>query len=188
MSPAGSPTFRKAAPADALVLARMRWDFRAEGGETPIESFDAFERRFLAHFITGVADGTWTRWIAEVDGVIVATMSVHKISPVPRPSRLDDQWGYVTDCYTVPRHRNRGIGAALLGHVVAWAREQDFEELIVSPAERARPFYERAGFGPDDDFLLLRLRGDDGGLADRDRTAVDSAVAEAVDERQADPA
>ena len=155
------PTFRKAAPAAALLLARMRWDFRAEGGEVPVETFDAFERRFLAHFITGVADGTWTRWIAEADGLIVSTMSIHKISPVPRPCRTSDQWGYVTDCYTVPAYRNQGVGAALLAHVIAWAREQDFEELIVSPAERAKPFYERAGFGVDDDFLLLRLRGDE---------------------------
>mgnify|MGYP001283956607 CR=1 FL=1 len=133
------PTFRIAAPADALVLARLRWDFRAEDGEVPIETFDAFERRFLAHFITGLADRTWIRWLAEVEGVIVATMAIHTITPVPRPSRLVDRWGYVTDCYTVPEHRNRGVGAALLAHVVEWAREQDFEELIVSPAERAKP-------------------------------------------------
>jgi len=108
-----------------------------------------------------VADGTWTRWVAEVDGAIVSTMSVHKVTPVPRPCRASDQWGYVTDCYTVPAVRGRGIGAALLAHVIAWARDEDFEEIIVSPAERARPFYERAGFGPDDDFLLLRLRAYD---------------------------
>lgn len=153
-----TPTFRKAVPADALVLAKLRWDFRAEDGEVPIESFEAFERRFLAHFITGVADGTWTRWVAEISGTIVGTMAVHRITPVPRPCRSSDQWGYVTDCYTVPAWRGQGIGAALLAHVIDWAQAEDFEELIVSPAERARPFYARAGFGPDDDFLLLRLR------------------------------
>jgi len=153
-----SPTFRKAVPADALVLARLRWDFRAEDGEVPIASFEAFERRFLAHFITGAADGTWTRWVAELDGTIVSTMAVHRITSVPRPCRASDQWGYVTDCYTVPAVRGQGIGAALLAHVIAWARAEDFEQIIVSPAERARPFYARAGFGPDDDFLLLRLR------------------------------
>lgn len=171
-----NPTFRKAVPADALALARLRWDFRAEGGEVPIESFEAFERRFLAHFITGVADGTWTRWVAEVDGAIVSTMSVHKITPVPRPCRSSDQWGYVTDCYTVPTVRGRGIGAALLAHVIAWARDEDFEEIIVSPAERARPFYERAGFGPDDDFLLLRLRDFDAPPATRDGLAAATAI------------
>jgi hypothetical protein len=36
-------------------------------------------------------------------------------------------------------------------HVVAWAHAQDLEMLFVWPGEESLPFYERAGFTPEDE-------------------------------------
>jgi len=57
--------------------------------------------------------------------------------------------------------RNRGVGAALLDAVIAAADERRYARLVLSPSERAVPFYRRAGFiVPDEaagsDRLLVR--------------------------------
>lgn len=57
--------------------------------------------------------------------------------------------------------RNRGVGSALLAAAVRIADERGYVRLVLSPSERAVPFYQRAGFDiPDDptaaDPLLVR--------------------------------
>ena len=57
--------------------------------------------------------------------------------------------------------RDRGIGSALLSAVITAADERGYARLVLSPSERALPFYRRAGFVvPDaavgDNRLLVR--------------------------------
>ena len=163
--------FRLATRDDAAQLARMRWAFREEVGEVPMQSAAEFAERYVQFLDSGLTSGHWTYWVAEDSARIVAHMAVHIVRSVPRPARRRDAWGYLTDCYTWPDHRGRGIGGELLAHVRGWAAAADLELLIVSPSDRSRAFYARAGFAPDDEFLLLRLRDYDAPDArDADRT------------------
>lgn len=85
-------------------------------------------------------------------------MAVCAIRSVPRPSRIADSWAYLTDCYTRPTHRDRGVGTKLLSYVIAWARTQDFEMMLVWPSERSGDFYARGGFEGDAEVRILHLR------------------------------
>src|SRR5689334_615274 len=138
--------FRQATADDIPALAASRWAFRTEGGETPIEPEASFALRYEAFVRAALDSGQWTYWIAESDGELVAHMAVCIVKSIPRPSRLSDQWGYLTDCYTRPAYRNRGIGAELLGLVAEWARSSDLESLIVWPSDDSESFYARGGF------------------------------------------
>jgi len=159
--PDESIVFRRATPADVPALARLRWAFRAEEGEAAAVSFDAFAARYAAFVRAGIASGEWAYFVADADGEIVAHMAVRVIRSIPRPSRASDQWGYLTDCYTAPAWRSRGIGARVLARVAAWARARDLELLLVSPSESSRGFYGRAGFAEAREFMTLALRGYD---------------------------
>lgn len=150
--------YRLAAPSDLRTLARMRWDFRAEGGEVPIEDAAAFEARYLREVGAAMGGRRLTYWIAEDEHTVAAQMAVVRVSGIPRPSRASDQWGYLTDCYTRPQWRGRGVGSALLEHVQRWAAAEDLELLLVSPSDESRPFYARAGFGEASGFAELTLR------------------------------
>ena len=83
---------------------------------------------------------------------------VHKIDLVPRPCKIQDQFGYLTNNYTKPAYRSQGIGSALMNRVVEWAKDEDFELLIVYPSDEAVTFYERVGFKLENDVMELRLR------------------------------
>lgn len=148
---------RRAASSDGPALARVRWNFRAEEGETPLEDFREFLPRFLEHYWRGLDAGTWAHWLVEEDGAVLAHMAVQLHDGVPRPATVRDRWGWLTDCYTVPEVRSQGHGTRLLGAIRDWAASEGLDLLLVSPSERSVPFYTRAGFGPAADWLQLGL-------------------------------
>lgn len=152
--------FRVATPDDLPKLAAARWAFRTETGvEVPIETEPAFTGRYVAFIRRGMISGEWTYWIAETnEGTLVAHMAVRIVESIPRPSRAHDRWGYLTDCYTRPQFCNQGIGKELLAQVANWAHSEDLEMLVVWPSDAAQTFYKRAGFEPDDEMRVLRLR------------------------------
>jgi len=151
--------FRIATLEDLPRLAALRWAFRTEEGETPIEDQGAFAHRYQTFVRDALASGQWTYWVAETaHSELVAHMAVSIVRSIPRPSHMQDQWGYLTDCYTRPTFRNQGVGQQLLAQVVAWAVAQDLEMLLVWPSEQSQSFYARAGFGRDNEVRMLRLR------------------------------
>lgn len=167
--------FRTATLADIDNLAAARWAFRTEDAtEVAIESQQAFVARYKAFVRDALRSQGLVYWVAETgDRELVAHMAVFIVQAIPRPSRVRDQWGYLTDCYTRPAFRNRGVGRELLAHVVTWAEKQDLEMLIVWPSDQSESFYARAGFRPDDESRVLRLRAYDAPPDTRQRAPTD---------------
>jgi GNAT superfamily N-acetyltransferase len=106
----------------------------------------------------GLASQRWVYWVAVCEGTIVSHIFVQRIDKVPKPNRLDDGFGYVTNVYTRPAHRGRGIGSELMAHVIEWAQAQDLECLLVGPSDASVRFYERAGFRWNEDLMECVIR------------------------------
>lgn len=150
--------YRLATPADSAQLAQMRWDFRTERHpeainmtrETFLEACTAFYQRVLSA-------ERWTCWLAEEDDVILSTIFIERVERIPTPKSLISDLGYVTNVYTRPAYRRKGIGTELLKHVQEWARTQELDRLFLWPSERAVPFYQRAGFSMDSEEMEFSL-------------------------------
>jgi GNAT superfamily N-acetyltransferase len=151
--------FRLANVSDLLQLSNLRWDFRMEDGEeaTTVTRTE-FVENCVAFFRRGLKSGYHFYWIAEENHRIISQIFVHKVDMVPRPCKLHDQFGYITNNYTRPENRNHGVGSALMRRVIEWARAEDLELLIVYPSQRSIPFYGRAGFSIENEVMELRLR------------------------------
>ena len=161
MSEAENLEFRVATEKDIPQLVQMRWDFLTEDDdEQPVVSREEFLSLCTKFLADGFKRGDWTYWVAADKEEIVSHIFVYLIRPMPRPSRLDDRYGYMTNVYTKPRYRNRGVGRDLMRRVKRWARELDAALLIVSPSEASVPFYRRAGFSFETEFMEFRLRGE----------------------------
>jgi GNAT superfamily N-acetyltransferase len=133
--------FRIATEFDLDALAQMRWDFRLEGSPgTPVHDRQSFLEACTAFLRQGLMSQRWVYWVAVCEGTIVSHVFVQRIEKVPKPNRLDDGFGYVTNVYTRPAYRGRGIGSELMAHVVEWAQAQDLECLLVGPSDTSVRF------------------------------------------------
>ena len=145
---------RLAARADIEALVEMRLAFTFEDPETSEtmgrSEFEAECSGFLAE---AISSGRWQIWVAELGSQIVAHVYVALIDKVPRPVRENAKIAYLTNVYTRPELRGRGIGAQLIRRAQAAAREARVELMIVWPAEESIDFFKREGFAPDDPLI-----------------------------------
>ncbi len=139
-----TPAVRRAEPADADVLARLRWRWRVDEGDEVGLAWEEFRTRF-AQWWRARAD-RYVAFLAEVDGVAAGTMWLAVMDRVPGPGRWERRSGLVQNAYVVPEFRGRGVGTALLDALHAQAAELRLEYLIVHPSARAFDFYRRGGY------------------------------------------
>ena len=148
---------RVAGADDAGMLASLRSLWSGALGDDP-----AFERR-MAGWLVREGDRR-TTWLALLGAEPVGMASLFEYRRMPRPGRPDSRWGYVSNMFVREERRGRGAGSALLAAIVAVADERGYARLVLSPSERALPFYRRAGFVVPDgaaggDRLLVRPGG-----------------------------
>lgn len=148
-----NPVIRLATAADGRALAALRRSWTAEDhGDT---EDDGFEARLL---------DWWEResarrlgWLAEVAGQPAGMMNLAIFERMPRPGRDVGTWGYLANAFVLGPQRNQGIGALLLGALLAHADASGYIRVVLRPSPRAVPFYLRAGFAPDGGFLVRPL-------------------------------
>ena len=120
----------------AVAALRAQW--------TGATSDPAFERH-VAQWLASEGDRRLV-WLATSDDEPAGLASMLEYHRMPRPDRLDSRWGYVGNMFVREDLRNRGIGAALLDAIIAEADARGYARIVLSPTERAVPFYRRAGF------------------------------------------
>ena len=157
--PALPVTFRIATVQDADELARLRWDFSPDEVQSSVQSFEDFGREFGVFLQSALGSQTWAIWVAECQGRLIGNIYVKLVDKVPRPGRFSAKYGYVTNVYVEPQSQRLGVGSKLLQSVIAWAREQRLEFLIVWPWPRDDTirFYERCGFARSVEAFELAL-------------------------------
>jgi len=99
---------------------------------------------------------THVPFVAEVDGTVVGMAWLMLADRVPAPTRRHRRTGDVQAVYVAPEHRDSGVGAVLVGALLAEARELGLEHVTVHSSERAVQFYKRQGFASDPQWLWWR--------------------------------
>jgi len=143
---------RLATDADVELLATLRRTWVEEDG--PVDE-PLFEQEFADWYAAEAHQRT--TWIGFADTVPVGMLNLLEFRRMPRPGRLRSGWGYISNVFVLAEHRNRGLGKDLLDAAIATAKERGYARLVLSPTERARPFYGRAGFAVADELVLLSL-------------------------------
>jgi GNAT superfamily N-acetyltransferase len=145
------PVIRIATAGDVRALAWLRREWiREQAGEVDDPEF---EQRF-ADWFAAEAPRRVT-WLAEVGGRAVGMVNLAIFERMPSPGRPPSRWSYLGNAYVRAGHRGRGIGAALLTALLAYADANRLARVVLSPSARSVPLYRRAGFGPAD-MLLAR--------------------------------
>lgn len=158
-----SPTIRKGNVDDArdmAVIAVTAWREAYRDlmpGELLRQSVEKREARFR-EVLTGIDDSERRTWVCEVDGAVVGYVSTG-------PSRDDPAGQDVAEVYAVyflPEHWGAGLAHPLQDHALADLRERGFAAVtlwVLTTNDRARRFYERAGFALDVESVVKELMG-----------------------------
>lgn len=151
-------TFRRAGVDDAELLTVMRLEMRKER-ETAVcrVSEEEFYRSNLSFFRTQIASGRFIAFIAYEGEQAAACSGLSLEIHPPTYENVSGKLGYVTNMYTRPAWRRRGLAVMLLDHLVEAARKEGCRRLCLNASAMGRPVYLRYGFSPLDGEMALDL-------------------------------
>jgi len=149
---------RDATTADLELVAELRLQFLAEHrgidrGDLS-EGFRATTVDFLRRHDEA---GTGRSWLAVHGDVPIGVVTMLLLDLAPRPEDASGHEGYLINMYVDPAHRRGGVGRELLTAVRRCAEELGLRRLVLYATDEGRPLYERAGFGPNEQWMELRL-------------------------------
>ena len=155
-------SIRQATPADALPLARLRYEFRASLGGA-LEGEDEFVERcacWMAERLKG--QGEWCCWVAEGGGRIIGNVWLQLIEKIPNPTPERERHAYLTNLFVRESERGRGVGSTLLAAALGCCEVETVHAVILWPTQRSRPLYLRRGFRPPADMVEFYMDAPEG--------------------------
>ncbi|WP_282942743.1 GNAT family N-acetyltransferase [Paenibacillus sp. RC67] len=148
---------RKAYLDDVPQLISMRWQFTLEHEDVQSHVYEEFKEIYGEFLKSALNDPRWTIWLSERDGEIRSQVFIQQVDVVPRPGKKLSPLGYVTNVYTLPEHRNKGICGEILDKAKLNAKEENLELLIVWPSNESVNFYRRHGFTQNSENMVAVL-------------------------------
>ena len=138
---------RLAEAKDIKQLIKMRWDNTIEFDDSKKnESYTEFEEECQTFLEKALDSEQWFIWVAAVEEKVVSHIYIELIQKVPRPGRVTHPFAYMTNVYTIPEYRNKGIGSKVLCVINNWVKENTYEFVIVWPSEDAIQYYKKNGY------------------------------------------
>lgn len=150
----GDFTVRVADERDGPVLAALRRSWLEERAGGPVED-PGFEALFGQWWRSELPRRTF--WLAEAGPgrAAVGSLNVVEITQMPRPGARGGRVGQVGNAFVLGSWADRGVPRALLAAAVAHAQAQRFRRLVLAPTPGSAPFYQRSGFAPAGETLLV---------------------------------
>jgi len=118
-----SPAIRAATPAD-LVAVTAIYDHAVRHGTASFELAPP-DTSEMARRRQALVDAGYPYLVAEIDGVIAGYAYAG-----PYRARPAYRWSVEDSIYVAPRMHRRGVGAALLGRLIADAEQSGFRQMI----------------------------------------------------------
>jgi ribosomal protein S18 acetylase RimI-like enzyme len=147
-----TPEFGTAGSADILELVELLGILFTQ--EAELSPDPAKQRRALEIIL---ADPARARIYVARDGKrVVAMAALHFTTSTAEGGKA----AWFEDCIVHPEHRRKGIGKALLEHVIAQARAEGALRVMLltdGDNERAQALYRKMGFTPSS-MLAMRLK------------------------------
>lgn len=144
--------YRIATMDEIAILADLRKKQLIDEGITPNKDIDQELSEF---FQRRMADNSLVEWVGIEHGSIVATAAIVFYDFPPTYTNKSGMKGYITNMYTAPEYRGRGIATLLLDKLVEEARARKVEKLWLGASKMGRPVYMRYGFHETNEWLEL---------------------------------
>ena len=139
---------------DIPVMCQIRKQQLIDEGLSPENNIDKELSRF---FEKKMADGSLVEWLLEENGKIIATAAILFVEFPPTYTNQAGIKGYITNMYTDPDYRGKGIASAMLHKLTDEAKKRGVRHILLHASNHGKPVYERFGFTKTDRFMELNL-------------------------------
>jgi len=145
---------RKADLKDAKLLSEVRKLQLIDEGIDPSCNID---EELSAFFKKWLQSEDFIQLIAEENGKLLSTAAVVYYDLPPSFTNKIGVRGYVTNVYTAPEHRRKGLSKKLLTLLIEDAKSRGIKKLWLGASQLGRPLYEKLGFIKQESYMELTL-------------------------------
>ena len=146
--------YRTATERDLDAIIETRKKQLIDEGYEPNTDIDGSLREF---FTGKFQEDSIVQWLAEEDGKIIATAAIIFMTYPPSFRYPTGVRGYITNVYTAPEYRGRGIATSMVERVKEEARKRGIRKLILMASEHGKPVYLRLGFAESEVWMDMDL-------------------------------
>ncbi len=147
-------TYRIATLNEIDELVELRKKQLIDEGISPTEDTTEEMHKF---FEKKMSDGTMVEWVVEENNKIIATSAIVFYEFPPSFTNKSGIKGYITNMYTVPEYRGRGIASSLLNKLTDEAKARNVHKLWLGASKMGRPVYLKYGFEEKNIWLDLHI-------------------------------
>lgn len=144
--------YRTATVDDIEVLVELRKKQLVDEGIAANKDID---KALMNFFRKKLGDNSLIEWIVSDNDIIIATAAIVFYEFPPTYTNKSGIKGYITNMYTAPEYRGRGIATSLLDKLVEEAKNRKVEKLWLGASKLGRPIYLKYGFKETNEWLEL---------------------------------
>lgn len=151
--------FRKATPKDIPELIKFKIFLLDELNENiNKDNLEKLKIELEKFFTEYIETDKFISWLVEYDGEIIATSGLILWRVPPRYDCLHGRYGYISNMYTVPKARKKGISTELIKRLIEEAKILNIDILNLHATKDGIQMYRRFGFtDPIDPEIELNL-------------------------------
>ncbi|HEX2944925.1 MAG TPA: GNAT family N-acetyltransferase [Clostridia bacterium] len=109
-------------------------------------NWDKYSQTLKCYYNDGLLKGKVIAFLAEESGNTVAISIMCFYNICPSLHNLDGKIALITDMYTVPEYRNKGLGYKLLNSIMEHAKNLGYTNVTLNATDSGRILYEKYGF------------------------------------------
>ena len=142
--------YRKATLEDLELVVKARIEFMLDSRpEAPPEAFERLCPSLYDFMKTSIADESFIAWLAFDGSTLIATSGLSFLQHPPCTTNPTGKVAYISNMYTKPEYRGKGIATVLFDKTVEEAKRRGYIKLRLTTTDMGRPIYEKYGFIPE---------------------------------------
>jgi GNAT superfamily N-acetyltransferase len=150
---------RKCKIGDMELIVRLRLEFLKEAGyfKKSTNAEELFHE--LEQYIKFHINNDLFFWVAEIETatVSIGALSLWEKLPVYAEKQNGSRVGYVSNMYTIPEYRRKGIASNIVNEIVKYAKSIGMIKIMLHALEDGKGVYKNLGFTASESFMEMKL-------------------------------
>ncbi len=150
-------SYRKAGRNDLELLVKTRVEMlRAVNRAATEEDFVRVEKSCRDYYLESFEKDIHAACLAFCGEEFAGCGGISFYQVMPNFSNPSGRKAYIMNIYTVSRYRGQGIATQIVDLLVKEAYKRDIRDISLKATDMGRPVYERYGFVPDEESMILK--------------------------------